>query len=80
MVYLTLNPSHVRVLYIYIYVDSVPTLGAYYFLSLTLSVSVSVCPSVTEELQIDSSFSFLNGIEPFLGHQFSMTKLQNVDF
>ena len=43
-------------------------LGVYYFLSLTLSVTL---------LQIDSSsFSslFLDGIEPFLGHQFSMTK------
>ena len=32
-----------------------------------------VCMSVTL-LQIDSSSLFLDGIEPFLGHQFSMTK------
>jgi len=27
---------------------------------------------VTDKLQIDSSFLFLDGIEPFFGHQFSM--------
>jgi len=58
---------------------SAPSLGVYYFLSLTLSVCpsvilsvrLSVCLSVTT---IASSFLFLNGIETFLGHQFSMTK------
>ena len=34
---------------------------------------MSVCMSVTL-LQIDSSSLFLDGIAPFLGHQFSMTK------
>jgi len=42
-------------------------LGVYYFLSLTLSVCMFVML-----LQIDSSFSFLDGIEPFFGHQLSM--------
>jgi len=42
-----------------------PSLGVYYFLSLTLSVCPSVCLSVTLLLQIDSSFLFLDGIEPF---------------
>ena len=49
-------------------------LGVYYFLSLT---RLYVCMYVCNALQIDSSsFSslFLDGIEPFLGHQFSMTK------
>jgi len=45
---------------------SAPSLGVNYFLSLTLSV----CPSVTL-LQIASSFLFLDGIEPFFGRQFS---------
>jgi len=63
-------------------VDSAPSLGVYYILSLTLSVwqkphrkpvgflsvQVSKCPSVTAKckLLIDSSFLFLDGIEPFL--------------
>ena len=50
-------------------VDSAPSLGVYYFLSLTLSVRMSVCMSVTL-LQIDSSSLFLDGIEPFLAHHF----------
>jgi len=36
--------------------NSMPSLGVYYFLSLTLSVDPSVCLSVTDKLQIDSSF------------------------
>ena len=36
--------------------DSAPSLGVYYFLSLTLSVCRSVCLFVTLLLQIDSSF------------------------
>ena len=49
-----------------------PSLGVYYFLSLTvcLYVHLSVCLSVTNI----ASFLFLDGNEPFLGHQFSMTK------
>jgi len=47
------------------------SLGVYYFLSLTLSVCMTVCLSVTN---IDSSFLFLNGIEPFFDRKFSMTK------
>jgi len=60
-------------------IDSVPSLGVYYFLSLTLSVCISICPSVTLLLQIASSFLFVDGIEPFFGRQFSMwhsTKLR----
>jgi len=34
---------------------------------------MSVCLSVADKLKIDSSFLFLDGIEPFLGRQFSMT-------
>ena len=49
-----------------------PSLGDYYFLSLTLSV----CLSVTLLLQIDSSFLFLGGIEPFLGVSSSCGTLQ----
>jgi len=49
----------------------------YYFLSLTLSVCPSVCLFVTN---IASSFLFLDGIEPFLGHQFSMTKTTKLFF
>jgi len=52
-------------------VDSTPRLGVYYFLSLTLSVCMYVCLSVTLLLQI-ASFLFLDGIEPFFGRQFSM--------
>ena len=50
---------------------SVPSLGVYYFLLLTLSVCLSICLSVTNTA---SSFLFLDEIEPFFGHQFSMTK------
>jgi len=46
---------------------SAPSLGVYYFLSLTLSV----CLSVTDKLQI-GPFLFLDGIDPFFGRQFSM--------
>ena len=51
---------------------SAPCLGVYYFLSLTLSVF----PFVTNI----ASFLFLDGIEPFLGHQFSMTKTTKLFF
>jgi len=44
-----------------------PRLGVYYFLSLTLSICLSVC----HKLQIDFSFLFLDGIESFFGFQFS---------
>jgi len=63
--------------------ESAPSLGVCYFLSLTLSVCLSVCLSVTLLLQIASSFLFLNGIETFFAHQFSMwhsTKLFLFDF
>ena len=40
-------------------------------MSLALSVCPSVCLFVTN---IASLFLFLDGIEPYLGHQFSMTK------
>jgi len=57
---------------------SAPRLGVYYFLSLTLyvcpSVRLPVCLLVTNTA---SSFLFFDGIEPFLGNQFSMSKLQN---
>jgi len=45
-------------------------------LSLTLSVcrNVGLCPSVCPSVTNIVSFLFLGGIEPFLGHQFSMTK------
>jgi len=42
-------------------------------MSVCMYVCMYVCMSVTL-LQIDSSSLFLDGIEPFLGHQFSMTK------
>jgi len=51
-------------------IDSAPSLGVYYFLSLTLSVCLLLRPSVCHK----SFFLFLDGIQPFLGHQFSMTK------
>jgi len=51
---------------------SAPSLGVYYFLSLTLSVCLYVCLSVTLLLRIDSSFLFLDGIEPFFGRHLSM--------
>jgi len=47
---------------------SAPRLGVYYFLSLPLSVCMYVCLSQTLLLLL------CFGIEPFLGHQFSMTK------
>ena len=50
---------------------SAPSLGVYYFLSLTLSICLSGCLSVTL-LQIASSFLFLDGIGPFFGRHFSM--------
>jgi len=59
-------------MYLFTYLLTPRLLGVYYFLSLTLSVCMYVCMSVTL-LQIDSSL-FLDGIEPFLGHQFSITK------
>ena len=40
--------------------------------SLLFFVVEPVCLSVTDKLQIDSSFLFLDGIEPFFGRQFSM--------
>ena len=40
-------------------------------------VAPFVCLSVCNALQIDSSSLFIDGIEPFLGHQFSWQKLQN---
>jgi len=65
---------------------SVPSLGVY-FLSLTLSVCISVrlsvCLSVTDKLQIASSFLFLDKSSHFFGRQFSMnpsTKLFFFDF
>ena len=48
-------------------VDSAPARSLLFF------VVDSVCMSVML-LQIDSSSLFLDGIEPFLGHQFSVTK------
>ena len=53
---------------------SVPRLGVYYCLPLSLSVCPSVCLSVCLSQTLLLLFLFLNGIEPFLGHQFSMTK------
>ena len=52
---------------------SAPSLGVYYFLSLTLSVCGSVTP-----LQNASSFLFLDGIEPFLTVSSPWHPLQNV--
>jgi len=52
---------------------SAPSLGVYYFLLLTL-VCLCVCPSVCLSVTNIASFLFLDGIEPFLGHQFSITK------
>jgi len=49
---------------------SAPSLGVLLFLSLTLSACLSLCLFVTSI----ASFLFLDGIEPFLGHQFSLTK------
>jgi len=42
-------------------------------LPLTQSVCASARLSVTDKLQIDSSFLFLDGIEPFFDRKFSMT-------
>ena len=52
---------------------SEPSLGLLFFVvdSVCLYICLSVCLFVTN---ITSSFLFLDGIEPFLGHQFSMTK------
>jgi len=57
-----------RVLY-FLLLISAPSRGVL-FLALTLSIHPSVCLFVTSI----ASFLFLDGIEPFLGHQFSMTK------
>jgi len=46
-------------------VDSSPSLGVYYFLSLTLSVCMSCHAAPSNRL-------FLDGIEPFFGRHFSM--------
>jgi len=53
---------------------SAPRLGVYYFLLLILSV----CLFVTLLLQIDSSFLFFDGIEPFLAVISPCGTLQNV--
>ena len=42
-------------------------------MSLTLSVCISVHLCVCDKLQIDSSFLFLDGIEPFFVRYFFMT-------
>ena len=52
-------------------IESAPARSLLFFV--VDSVCLYVCLSVTL-LQIDSSSLFLDGIEPFLGHQFSMTK------
>jgi len=56
-------------------IDSAPARSLLFFVvdSVCLYVCLFVCLSVTL-LQIDSSSLFLDGIQPFLGHQFSMTK------
>jgi len=43
-------------------------------MSVCLYVRMYVCNAPSNRIQIDSSSFFLDGIEPFLGHQFSMTK------
>ena len=56
-------------------IDSAPSLGVYYFFvvdSVCLYVCPSVCLFVTVFLQIDSSFLFLDGIEPFFVRHLSM--------
>jgi len=55
--------------------DSAPARSLLFFVvdSVCMCECMRVCMSVTL-LQIDSSSLFLDGIEPFLGHQFSMTK------
>jgi len=50
-----------KVLYPAYFIDSAPSLGVYYFLSLTLSVCVWICHA----LEIASSFLFIDGIESF---------------
>ena len=50
-------------------IDSAPSLGVYYFLSLTLSVCMSVCLSRSFKSII---LLFLDGIEPFLPRHFSV--------
>ena len=52
---------------------SAPSLGVYYFLSLTLSVRLSVCLSQTL-----SSFLVSRWNRAVFGHQFSMTKTTNL--
>jgi len=48
-----------------------PGVSYYKFLLLT-AVRLSIRLSVTDKLQTDSSFLFLDGIEPFFGHPVSM--------
>ena len=64
--------SQARSLIAYRLVDSAPARSLLFFV--VDSVCMSVCLSVCNALQIDSSSLFLHGIEPFLGHLFSMTK------
>jgi len=59
---------------------SAPRLGVYYFCRwFCLSVYSSDCLFVTLLLQIDSSFSFLDGIEPYFGRHLS-TALYKTSF
>jgi len=67
------------VLFLCTVIESARSLWVYYFLSLTLSRQ-SVYMSVTDKLQIDSSFLFLDGIKPFFGHQFSMWHYKTLFF
>jgi len=77
-IYAIAHPTVCRSGSIYLLVD----LRAYIARSLLLfvvdSVCLSVCLFVTEKLQIDSSFSFLDGIEPFLSISSPWPPLQNV--
>ena len=58
---------------------SAPRLGVYYFFVVDcLSVHLSIRMSVTDKLQIDSSFLFLDAIEPFLSVSSPCGTLQNV--
>jgi len=52
-------------------IDSAPARSLLFFGVDSVCLSVCNAPSI---LQIDSSSLFLDRIEPFLGHQFSMTK------
>ena len=52
---------------LFVYVNLAPSLGVYCFF-----VVDCACLSVTDKLQIDSSFLFLDGIELYFGRQFSM--------